>query len=170
MKRKAIPREFFELATSAAEGARCEAKASAAACGISMLTRCAVSRFGKALTQPPMHLVVMLATAIGVSPSSLTGLKAEEPQADSPDTSTHTFVLKQSHQMLGPFLKVLMDDLGDFGVRRQLWVQRLANQGVDVCDVCMSETGPDRLGSDHTGTSSDNDLHDCCVCCVPSSG
>ena len=56
MNRKAMPRLFFVVAMAVELGVRREAKASAAAVGRAMLTLCAVSRFGKALTQPPMHL------------------------------------------------------------------------------------------------------------------
>lgn len=59
MKRKAMPRLFFDCEISAGEGQRVAAKVSAAVCAREMLMRWASSREANLLTQPPMHLLDM---------------------------------------------------------------------------------------------------------------
>jgi hypothetical protein len=52
-----MPRLFLDWEISAGEGQRVVAKVSAAVWARAMLVRCASSREGNLLTQPPMHLV-----------------------------------------------------------------------------------------------------------------
>jgi hypothetical protein len=59
MKRKAMPRLFFDWEISAGEGQRVVAKVSAAVWARAMLVRWASSKEGNLLTQPPMHLLVI---------------------------------------------------------------------------------------------------------------
>jgi len=46
-------------------------------------------------------------------------------------------MLEQPQEMIGPLLKVLVDDLGDLLVVGNLGVEWLAGDGVDVCDELM---------------------------------
>lgn len=58
---------------------------------------------------------------------------------DLPDAASDTLVLKQPQQMIGPLLKILVDDLGDLWVVCNLGVEGFAGNGVDVCDKLVSD-------------------------------
>lgn len=46
-------------------------------------------------------------------------------------------MFKQSQQVVGPLLKVFVDDLGDLVVVGNIGIEGFAGDGVDVCDELM---------------------------------
>lgn len=86
-------------------------------------------------------------------------MERQTEQEDLPDAASDTLMLEQPQQMIGPLLKVLMDDLGDLWVVGNLGVEGLAGDGVDVRDELMLDGGANNLGADQACTTSDDDLH-----------
>jgi hypothetical protein len=70
-------------------------------------------------------------------------------------------MFKQSQKMIGPLLKVLVDDLGDLWVVGNLGVKGFAGDGVDVCDELMLDGRAHHLRADQACASCDDNLHAC---------
>ena len=54
-----------------------------------------------------------------------------------PDAASDTLMFEQPQKMVGPLLKILVDDLGDLLVVGNLGIEGFAGDGVDVCDELM---------------------------------
>lgn len=76
-------------------------------------------------------------------------------------------MFEQPQQVVGPLLKVLVDDLGDLLVVGNLGVEGFAGDGVDVCDELMFDGRAHHLGADYACATCDDDLHIyCLVVCI----
>ena len=63
--------------------------------------------------------------------------------------------------MVGPLLKILVDDLGDLLVVGNLGIEGFAGDGVDVCDELMLDGRAHNLGANQTCATCNDDLHAC---------
>jgi hypothetical protein len=72
-------------------------------------------------------------------------------------------MFEQSQQVIGPCLKVFVDDLSDLWVVGNLRVEGFASNGVDVIDVLMFDGRTHDLGANQTCATCDDDLHVYCL-------
>lgn len=71
-------------------------------------------------------------------------------------------MLEQPDQsILIPFLKIVVDDLSDFGVVCELGVQRFAHDGVDVSDELVLDSRADYFGAHEACAACYDDFHAC---------
>ena len=72
-------------------------------------------------------------------------------------------MLEQPEKMIGPLLKVLVNDLGDLLVVGNLRVEGFAGDCVDVCDELVLDGRAHHLGADYACATCDDDLHIYCL-------
>lgn len=78
-----------------------------------------------------------------------------------PDAASDTLMFKQSQQVVGPLLKVLVDDLSNLLVVGNLGIEGFAGDGVDVCDELMLDGRAHHFRANYSCATCDDDFHAC---------